>query len=64
MTNQIASATEQQSTAAEQVTLSISSIAAMCAETESAITQIAQASDELSKLAETMQQSVAAFRTV
>lgn len=62
MTTQIAAATEQQSGAAEQVTQSISTIAEMSAEADSAMAQIADASDELAHLAEAMQESIATFK--
>jgi methyl-accepting chemotaxis protein len=61
MSTQIASATEQQAATSAEVTRNVSSISRLAAETETAIDQIATASDELAKLSTQMQESVASF---
>lgn len=63
MTTQVASASEQQSLTAEQITESVGTISSMSAETESAIAQISQASEELANLSEQMKANVATFKT-
>ncbi len=63
MTTQVASASEQQSLTAEQITQSVVTISSMSAETEAAIAQISQASEELAHLADQMQGNVSAFKT-
>jgi len=62
MVNQIAAASEEQSSASEQISKNVEGISTVTNQTAQATQQIAQATDELSKLTERLQALVAQFK--
>lgn len=64
MIQQIATATEEQSVAAEQITKNIEGISSIAGETAKGAEQSAAAADELSRQADSLQQVVSQFKVV
>ena len=61
--NQIASASEEQSTTSEQISRSVESISTVADESARGISEIARSSDELNHLMDTLSRLVAQFKT-
>ncbi len=61
MVNQIAAASEEQSTASEQISKNVEAISAVTGETASGTQQIARAAEDLNRLTENLQQLVNRF---
>jgi len=60
--NQVAAASEEQSSAAEEITRSIETINNVTSETTVVIQQVAQASEDLNRLTENLQNLISSFR--